>query len=75
MQDYDFLYQSGVCAIFGPGTRIPHAALEVIDNIEKKLKNIRQAMWEKDCCNVISQQLHMWELSVQNPSDMLHRIV
>uniref|UniRef100_A0A3Q4ADZ9 Methylmalonyl-CoA mutase, mitochondrial n=1 Tax=Mola mola TaxID=94237 RepID=A0A3Q4ADZ9_MOLML len=43
-QDYDFLYQSGVCAIFGPGTRIPHAALEVIDNIEKNLKNSRQAM-------------------------------
>ncbi len=44
-QDYEFLYQSGVCAIFGPGTRIPQAAMEVIDNIEKSLENIRQAMW------------------------------
>ncbi|XP_047429894.1 methylmalonyl-CoA mutase, mitochondrial [Mugil cephalus] len=43
-QDYEFLYQSGVCAIFGPGTRIPRAAVEVIDNIEKSLENIRQAM-------------------------------
>uniref|UniRef100_A0A4W6DDW4 Methylmalonyl-CoA mutase, mitochondrial n=1 Tax=Lates calcarifer TaxID=8187 RepID=A0A4W6DDW4_LATCA len=43
-QDYEFLYQSGVCAIFGPGTRIPQAAVEVIDNIEKSLENIRQAM-------------------------------
>ncbi|XP_060947368.1 methylmalonyl-CoA mutase, mitochondrial [Limanda limanda] len=43
-QDYEFLYQSGVSAIFGPGTRIPQAAVEVIDNIEKSLENIRQAM-------------------------------
>ncbi|CAM9322456.1 unnamed protein product [Lampetra planeri] len=43
-QDYEFLYHSGVCAIFGPGTRIPQAAVEVIDNIEKSLENIRQAM-------------------------------
>jgi len=43
-QDYEFLYQSGVCCIFGPGTRIPAAAVEVIDNIEKSLEKIRQAM-------------------------------
>ncbi|XP_035000359.1 methylmalonyl-CoA mutase, mitochondrial [Hippoglossus stenolepis] len=43
-QDYEFLYQSGVSAIFGPGTRIPQAAVDVIDNIEKSLENIRQAM-------------------------------
>uniref|UniRef100_A0A667ZGJ8 Methylmalonyl-CoA mutase, mitochondrial n=1 Tax=Myripristis murdjan TaxID=586833 RepID=A0A667ZGJ8_9TELE len=43
-QDYEFLYQSGVCSIFGPGTRIPQAAVEVIDNIEKSLEQIRQAM-------------------------------
>uniref|UniRef100_A0A3Q3GH92 Methylmalonyl-CoA mutase, mitochondrial n=1 Tax=Labrus bergylta TaxID=56723 RepID=A0A3Q3GH92_9LABR len=43
-QDYEFLYQSGVCAIFGPGTRIPQAAVEVIENIEKSLESIRQAM-------------------------------
>lgn len=45
MQDYTFLYDSGVCAVFGPGTRIPQAAVEIIDNIEKNLENIRQAMW------------------------------
>ncbi|KAL6486325.1 hypothetical protein MHYP_G00057170 [Metynnis hypsauchen] len=43
-QDYEFLYQSGVCCIFGPGTRIPQAAVEVIDNIEKSLEKNRQAM-------------------------------
>uniref|UniRef100_A0A8C7GHH5 Methylmalonyl-CoA mutase, mitochondrial n=1 Tax=Oncorhynchus kisutch TaxID=8019 RepID=A0A8C7GHH5_ONCKI len=43
-QDYEFLYQSGVCCIFGPGTRIPQAAVDVIDNIEKSLDKIRQAM-------------------------------
>jgi methylmalonyl-CoA mutase len=32
-QDYDFLEQSGVKAIFGPGTRISEAALKVIDSI------------------------------------------
>uniref|UniRef100_A0A6B2KYU9 methylmalonyl-CoA mutase n=1 Tax=Arcella intermedia TaxID=1963864 RepID=A0A6B2KYU9_9EUKA len=36
-QDYDFLYQSGVAAIFGPGTRIPEAALKVLSSIEEKL--------------------------------------
>lgn len=44
LQDYEFLYRSGVSAIFGPGTRIPQAAVEVIDNIEKSLEKIRQAM-------------------------------
>ncbi|MCJ8743719.1 hypothetical protein PDJAM_G00097410 [Pangasius djambal] len=43
-QDYEFLYESGVCCIFGPGTRIPQAAVEVIDNIEKSLEKNRQAM-------------------------------
>ncbi|KAF3849628.1 hypothetical protein F7725_019347 [Dissostichus mawsoni] len=43
-QDYEFLYQSGVSAIFGPGTRIPQASVDVINNIEKSLEKIRQAM-------------------------------
>jgi methylmalonyl-CoA mutase len=34
-QDYDFLYSAGVGAIFGPGTRIPQAAQNVMDCIEK----------------------------------------
>ena len=29
-QDYDFLYKAGVSAIFGPGTRIPRSAIEMI---------------------------------------------
>ncbi|EAL63681.1 hypothetical protein DDB_G0287563 [Dictyostelium discoideum AX4] len=36
-QDYDFLYQHGVVAIFGPGSRITDCALSVIKEIEKKL--------------------------------------
>lgn len=30
-QDYDFLYKSGVSIIFGPGTRIPQAALNILE--------------------------------------------
>jgi methylmalonyl-CoA mutase len=37
-QDYEFLYQAGAIAIFGPGTKIPQAAIEVIDKIEQSLK-------------------------------------
>lgn len=29
-QDYDFLYKAGVAAIFGPGTRIPRSAIEMV---------------------------------------------
>jgi methylmalonyl-CoA mutase len=29
-QDYDFLYQNGVKAIFGPGTNIPNAARDIL---------------------------------------------
>ena len=32
-KDYDFLMQTGVKAVFGPGTRIPDAAREVLDQI------------------------------------------
>lgn len=35
-QDYDFLYQHGVAAIFGPGTVIPDAAGKILDILEKK---------------------------------------
>lgn len=40
-QDYDFLYNSGVCEVFGPGTRIPDAALRILnhlDNTDEKKK-------------------------------------
>ena len=43
-QDYDFLYKSGASAIFGPGTKLPVAALEV-----KKLKK----MWESWTKNLL----------------------
>ncbi|KAJ3097319.1 hypothetical protein HDU96_000422 [Phlyctochytrium bullatum] len=33
-QDYEFLYNAGVHCIFGPGTKIPVAALEVVQKIE-----------------------------------------
>ena len=29
-QDYQFLYDNGVSAIFGPGTNIPHAAQDIL---------------------------------------------
>ncbi|XP_062518247.1 methylmalonyl-CoA mutase, mitochondrial-like [Corticium candelabrum] len=35
-QDYDFLYKAGVASIFGPGTKIPSAVVEVVDKIEQQ---------------------------------------
>ena len=35
-QDYDFLYNVGVSLIFGPGTCIPTAAVEIIDRLRKQ---------------------------------------
>lgn len=37
-QDYQFLYDNGVSCIFGPGTKIPLAAQEIIEKIEKNLE-------------------------------------
>jgi methylmalonyl-CoA mutase len=34
-QDYDFLMNSGVKAIFGPGTNIPNAAQDILDLIKE----------------------------------------
>ena len=34
-QDYQQLYDQGVKLIFGPGTRIPEAALKVLDHVEQ----------------------------------------
>ena len=36
-RDYDFLRESGVAAIFGPGTVIPTAAIEVLRQLEARL--------------------------------------
>lgn len=66
MQDYEFLYESGVCAIFGPGTRIPQAAVEVIDNIEKSLEKIRQAMWTEEKRNCNKSNLFMLWITTTN---------
>lgn len=37
-QDYDFLYKSGAVAIFGPGTRIAEAAIQMLDIMIKARK-------------------------------------
>jgi methylmalonyl-CoA mutase len=36
-QDYDFLYESGVKGIYGPGTPIPASAKDVLEQIKKSL--------------------------------------
>jgi methylmalonyl-CoA mutase len=38
-QDYAFLYDAGVSAIFGPGTVISKAAIEMLEQLKKSLKN------------------------------------
>ncbi|MBL0913381.1 MAG: methylmalonyl-CoA mutase [Bacteroidia bacterium] len=35
-QDYDFLYNAGVSFVFGPGTRIPAAAVQILDKLQGK---------------------------------------
>ena len=37
-QDYDYLHQQGVACIFGPGTKIPQAAQDVLQAIRAKLR-------------------------------------
>jgi methylmalonyl-CoA mutase len=36
VQDYDFLYKNGASAIFGPGTKIPLAALEIMEQVKNR---------------------------------------
>jgi methylmalonyl-CoA mutase len=38
-QDYQFLYDQGVCSIFGPGTPIPQAANQILDVLFKTSRN------------------------------------
>ena len=33
-QDYDFLFENGVSFVFGPGTVIAKAAVEIIDGLK-----------------------------------------
>ncbi len=35
-QDYDFLHDAGVAAIFGPGTNIPDAASEILGLVRRR---------------------------------------
>jgi len=42
-QDYDFLYKSGASAIFGPGTKLPIAALEVVNLISAQNDGAKRA--------------------------------
>eukprot|EP00965_Chrysotila_dentata_P100611 3324688-Pleurochrysis_carterae.AAC.2 len=37
MQDYQFLHDSGVYAVYGPGTRIPVAARAIIGALDAQL--------------------------------------
>ncbi|MEN8153497.1 MAG: methylmalonyl-CoA mutase [Acidobacteriota bacterium] len=36
VQDYDFLYDNGAAAIFGPGTKIPLAAIRIMEEVIKR---------------------------------------
>jgi len=42
-QDYDFLYKSGASCIFGPGTKLPVAALEVVNLIQGHVDKAKTA--------------------------------
>jgi len=46
-QDYQQLYDQGVKLIFGPGTRIPEAALQVLDHIEKTFTSSKSSSSNK----------------------------
>ncbi len=37
VQDYDYLYDAGVVAIFGPGTSIPKAAVDLLEILHKTI--------------------------------------
>lgn len=38
-RDYDFLFEHGVAAVFGPGANVLDAANAVLDLMEGKLRN------------------------------------
>ncbi len=35
-QDYEYLYNHGAYAIFGPGTKIPEAAIKIMEEVERR---------------------------------------
>ena len=38
VKDYDFLYEKGVFGIFGPGTKIPEAAISILELLIKSVE-------------------------------------
>ncbi|MBO9129737.1 methylmalonyl-CoA mutase [Bacillus sp. 165] len=38
VQDYEYLYEQGAAAIFGPGTVIPQAAETIVEEIERRIE-------------------------------------
>jgi len=40
-QDYEFLYEAGAIAIFGPGTVISDSAVKILDILIRKIKHDR----------------------------------
>jgi len=38
-QDYDVLHESGASFIFGPGTNVPEAAVELIEELSQRIKD------------------------------------
>jgi methylmalonyl-CoA mutase len=38
-QDYDYLIENGVAAVFGPGTNVLDAANSIVDLLEGKRRN------------------------------------
>jgi methylmalonyl-CoA mutase len=36
VQDYEFLYENGAFAIFGPGTKIPGTAIKIMEEVNKR---------------------------------------
>lgn len=40
-RDYQFLFQHGIAAIFGPGTNVLEAAHQVLDLLERKKRNLK----------------------------------
>lgn len=41
-EDYQALYDAGVTAVFGPGTKIPDAAMQVLKAIDERLTQVEE---------------------------------
>ena len=38
-QDYDYLYEQGAAAIFGPGTKIPEASIKLMELVKERFSS------------------------------------